>query len=474
MLKTGRYIGMRGEERMAFRMTGRDLKKEKAFEGIRRTIEDVKNELKNNGKVIKYISKNTVDPSLLAQPHFTPTDANPVSARKEQIKTPEPSRFKTDVTCGLNDLQLDHFESPGFIEKELLFSYNKEQLKKLKSGISFINKVSSKNKLRGSGVPFASREGSEDKENGEGLETEENNTEDYSKYYGGSGNASKLLGTDSRKKFYSKKQKIEDRMKSQGPKKELLKKLVGFKPELETAYDSNNLQSTTKTSFFRTISDCIPVGESPAMTEYETGSGMKGFASYRASANTMAQDEIQTSTPFYLPQQFSSFSPTRKPSEEVSSSLARGIRDGNSVYKTGRFIRTGVSTGKLSVITTMNNKTPQGNISHRSLQIKESTRKGKAGYRMEPANEEIQKRYKLITMECENNIKSGSELQSSLQKGLGSIKGQLNKMGEFINNDSCFIDWQIKQDIYTEMQNSRDYNLAKRSKSKPATDHRTR
>ena len=474
LLKTGRYIGTRGEERMAFRITGRAWNKEKTFQGIRKTLDDVKNEMKNRGKVIKYPSKVEVDPSLLAQPHFTPTDAKPISSsRREPRKSPELSKFKPDMYSELSDFQLETIESPGFVEKEMLFSYNKEQLKKLKGSISFIHKVSGKNKLRKIGVSFVSREASEEKdrrnisENSREIEEDQTELDDYSKYYGG---VSNLLGTDvSRRKFYSKKQKIEDRMKSQGKKTELLKKLVGFSPETETS-DPQQLQSVTKSSFFRTISDAIPF-ESPSKSDQnEEVNNYKAFASYRASVPAMEHEEIQNYAPFYLPQQFSSFSPTRKSSEEASSSLMKGLKGGN-VNKTARLIRKGVSSGKKNLIAALNNKN-QGNFSYRNFQIKENLRQGKVGYKLEVANEEIQKKYKLLTMECENNIKTGSKLQNSLQKSFGTIKGQLNKMGEFITNESCFIDWQIKQDIVSEMQNSQEKYLMKRTRSKPTTNHK--
>ncbi len=466
MIRTGKYIGFRESPKKDIRLSGIALKKEKNFQNIRKTIGELKYELKNKDKVVKYFTgKPNIGPEGLALPQITPFDSKAVPQNKEpeRLTTTADNGRVTPVELieGIADLQMREVEmaaEPPDEDKEFIIAYNKQQIKKLRSSINHVQRVALKNRLKKALYT----------EEIFGKEPNSRDDEDFSPINNKTSprlnieNPLRSGSESSRKKMMSKKQIIEERIKNQTPKDELLKKIL----QKASAPPEDN----SRNSFFLTSADGEYLHALQQASKSKTPTPVMGETAsvYKFGSLTTITAENTATSQFYLPQRFSagpssSQNHHQQVSEISSSHLINQIvppRDSSNLSRFGKSSAT--SPTLLRNITTAErpSKSPRLTANggkNRSYLIKSSADKKRVGYKLERAqsrNEDVQQKYKMLAWECENNSKSSASINSSLFRNFGEIKEHLRKMDEYVSNEGVEIDWQIKKDIFSEMHNA--------------------
>jgi len=468
MIRTGKYIGFRESPKKDIRLSGIALKKEKNFQNIRKTMGELKYELQNKEKVVKFFTGKIVNPEELLRPQLTPFETKPLQHQQTVIlKREEPERISDsgrvtpiELIEGIADLQMPTIETtanqPDLENKEFIISYNKQQLKKLRGSINHVQRVALKNRIK-KAIKHEEIFGKDETTANEfGDLTLQLNSKSNLRPSFSLESPLKTGSESSRKKILSKKQFIEERIKNATPKDEFLKKLL-------TKAVSPTPDENSRASFFLTTADAGEVIQAIQNAERSKGATPVLGESFSKLKSISSTDNTVTSQ-FYLPQRFSAGNTSQQPISEVSSThLIHQPRESTfSRYGYGKTSTPTILRNNPNNITTTergNTKSPVPSNhgsggKNRSYLIKSSMDKKRVGHRVEVANSQMQEKYKLLALECENNSRSSATIGGSLYRNFGEIKEHLKRMDEYVSNEGAEIDWQIKQDIFAELHNA--------------------
>ena len=452
MFANGNYITLQKDGN---KLKGREIQIERHLQGVRRTIMDLKFERRHPGRIIKHLTNVDVDPSLLAQPQFTALDTSPEHIAKEASRKKTFERqnsYNLNVDSGLDDFKISSTHITPVEENSYVMSYNKEQLKKLKDGLTHVSRHMAKYKS-----PKPSNRSQTLDARSESIKEidEDQSSENAMSDQGGeSGDFSlkrkKKLKTSLFRRDAAARAKLDGQIiipfeKSLNPKEEFLR-VLGMTEKTRS--------SSNKLGFF--------------LLEKNMGKARKSLIS--GNLNGIESEFQSPGSPKWINTQGSddnhntieSFYVTGKQNVAVTKSSDAG----NSVNK-----MFGGSNHKDLRVLTSNVLDKRPTLGSRStLSRKDLTREIST---IDETNEDL-KRYKQLSVDCMDNVKSTTTIQTTIEKSFGKLHDVLSRISDGITTPNAEVDNRIKDEILTYMKNPLFVlpGYRKKPKAKPGRNNR--
>ena len=416
------------------KLKGRELQIERHLQGVRRTIMDLKYERRNPGRIIKHLTNADVDPSLLAQPQFTALDLSPEHIAKEASRKNHVERKNTynlNVDSGLEDFKINSPHTSPLEENNYALSYNKGQLKKLRDGLTHVSrhmaqykspKRSNRSQMSDA-HPLASeadsvREVNDNHSNETTMTEEASESGDFSLKRKPKTKSS-LFRRNAAVRANFNKQVITEFERNLNPREEFLK-VLGMTEKARSPSKKLGfflLENKVKKSF---SSDKINL----------TGSEFLGSPKWM---NTQGNDDNHNAIESFF----------------VTEQQKIGVRKSSDARSSLSRILVGGSHKDLKVVT--------GNILDKRTGLESRSTVSRKDYTREvSAIDEINdglKRYKQLSVDCENNIKSTTAIQTTMERGFGKLNGVLGKISDGITTPNAEVDNRIKDEIFMYMNN---------------------
>ena len=423
---------------------------------MKKTINTVKFEKKHPGKIIKHLTNVQVDPALLAQPQLTTLDMGPEYMIKEFVRQKTLERQNTmglNIDCGLDNFKINVVQPASLEENDYALVYNKGQLQKLKDGLTHVSRHMSKYKVsRSSSRSRVSENASKAIDDSSMKSDDEDELQRSSRLMfpdGDSEAGDHIVDSSRRKKkssFFRRnaavRMKLDDRVRAQvdmnlNPREEFLK-VIGMTEKSKTP---NN-----KLGFFLLHKNSVSAADSlqrphatkkPTKFLSETQSPM-GSKWMVTRDDEDKEDEIKLADSFYMAKQQDKC--LKKPGT-TSTNLSRTYE--SNVHKDLRVQTTSITNKRTS------------------LDFRVSSHH-------EEDNENL-KRYRELSVNCNENIRSTSAIQSAMQKDFGQLNSMLTKISGGITTPTTEVDNRIKDEIFAYMKSP--HNTISNHLRKPKPKH---